>query len=186
MTSQSLSTLGPRELTAAAGRSEIAVSTPATMPLPRIGGPISATLVRWGARRQVKTYHALTEATQAKTQYVHATTNLTQAVIEGARVHAELRELHLTLEYDATMRRLISERDIAMIEREVAEARYGRDATRDEIAELRAKQRKKTAAREKPALNALVKAKQELEALGRDTTAIDDALNAMEQNGSGE
>jgi len=68
------------------------------------------------------------------------------------------------------------DRDLAVGQRETAEARYGLDATRDEIADMRAKQRKKTVVKEKAALSALTKAKIELEALGRDTGSIDAAM----------
>ena len=41
-------------------------------------------------------------------------------------------------------------------------------------------------AKEKVALNALVKAKQELEAIGRDTGALDDAMSGLAHtNGAG-
>ena len=80
------------------------------------------------------------------------------------------------LEHDAQMRQAMRDRDLAMAQRETAEARYGLDATRDEIANLRAKQYKKTAVKEKAAMAALTKAKIELEALGRDTGSIDAAM----------
>ena len=94
---------------------------------------------------------------------------------------AELKELPLVLDHDAQVRQLRRDGDLADDQRVRAEKCYGRDATLDEIAGLRAKLRKKTVAKEKVALNALAKAKLELEALGRDTGAIDDAMAGLAQ-----
>jgi hypothetical protein len=176
MTIKSLSIVPSRELAAAAGRSEIAVSTPANMPLVRIGGPINATLTRWQAERETKTYRALAESTRAQTEFVNTRADLARSFLATARAVSELRELPVILEHDAQVRQALRERELAGAQREAAEARYGLDATRDEIAELRTKQRKKVVAKEQVALNALVKAKVELEALGRDTGAIDNAM----------
>ncbi len=176
MTTRSLNIVPSRELAAAAGRTEIAVSTPATMPMVRIGGPINATLMRWQAEREVKTYRALSESTRAQTDFVNARADLARSFLATARAVSELRELPVILEHDAQVRQALRDRDLAVVQREAAEARYGLDATRDEITELRAKQRKKIAVKEQSALNALVKAKVELEALGRDTADIDNAM----------
>jgi hypothetical protein len=165
-----------REAAVAAGRTEIAVSTPANMPMVRIGGPVNATLTRWQAEREARTYRALTESTRAQTDFVNARGDLARSFLATARAVSELRELPLILEHDAQLRQAFRDRDLATVQREAAEARYGLDATRDEIAGLRAKQRKKEVAKEKVALAALTKAKVELEALGRDTTAIDNAM----------
>jgi hypothetical protein len=176
MTTRSLDIVPSREAAVAAGRTEIAVSTPATMPLVRVGGPINATLMRWQAEREAKTYRALSESTRAQSDFVNARADLARSFLATARAVSELRELPLVLEHDAQVRQAMRDRDLAVVQREAAEARYGLDATRDEIAELRAKQRKKVAAKEKVALSALTKAKVELEALGRDTGAIDSAM----------
>jgi hypothetical protein len=176
MTIKSINIVPSRELAAAAGRTEIAVSTPANMPLVRIGGPINATLTRWQAERESKTYRALSESTRAQTDFVNARADLARSFLATARAVSELRELPVTLEHDAQMRQALRDRDLATVQREAAEARYGLDATRNEITELRAKQRKKIAGKEQSALRALTKAKIELEALGRDTTEIDQAM----------
>lgn len=165
-----------REAAAAAGRTDIAVSTPANMPVVRVGGPVSATLMRWQAQREAKTYRALTESTRAQTDFVNARADLARSFLATARAISELRELPIILEHDAQVRQALRDRDLSGVLREAEEGRYGLDATRDEIAELRAKQRKKSAAREQQAMSALSKAKTELEALGRDTTAIDEAM----------
>ncbi len=170
---KSLSILPNRELAAAAGRTQIAVSTPATMPTVRIGGPVNATLRRWQAAREAKTYRRMAEAERAQTEFVNARADLARSLVTTSRAVSELRELPSILEHDAQVRQAIRERELANLEREADEAKYGRDATRDEIFGLRAKQRKKVAAREQAVLNALAKAKVELEALGRDTDAID-------------
>jgi hypothetical protein len=165
-----------REAAAAAGRTDIAVSTPANMPVVRIGGPIDGVLKRWQANREAATYRALAEATRAQTDYVHARGDLARSFHGTARIVAELRELPVVLEHDYQVRQALRDRDLAIVQREADEARYGRDSTRDEIAVLRTKQRKKTAAKEQLAIAALNKAKVELEALGRDTGSIDAAL----------
>jgi hypothetical protein len=166
----------PREAAAASGRTDIAVSTPANMPVVRIGGPVNATLMRWQAQREAKTYRALAESTRAQTDFVNARGDLARSFLATARAVSELRELPVILEHDAQMRQAMRDRDLAVAQRETAEARYGLDATRDEIADMRAKQRKKTVVKEKAALSALTKAKIELEALGRDTGSIDAAM----------
>jgi hypothetical protein len=176
MTTKALDILPAREAAVAAGRTEIAVSTPANMPMVRIGGPINATLLRWQAERETKTYGALAESARAQSEFVNARADLGRSMLATARVISELRELPLILEHDAQVRQAMRDRDLATVLREAAEARYGLDATRDEIATLRAKQRKKEVAKEKAALTALTKAKVELEALGRDTAAIDNAM----------
>ena len=172
--------LPAREAAAAAGRTEIAISTPASMPLVRIGGPVAATLKRWSAEREAKTYRALTESTRSQTEFVTARADLARAYLWTSRAIAELRELPQILDHDAQMRQAIRDRDLSNVEREADEARYGRDATRAEIGELRTKQRKKDAAKEQAAFNALIRAKTELEALGRDTSAIDSAMAGID------
>lgn len=177
MSIKSLPTILPsREVAAASGRTDIALPPAANMPVVRIGGPVNATLMRWQAQREAKTYRALAESTRAQTDFVNARADLSRSFHATARAVSELRELPVILEHDAQMRQAVRDRELAVLQRETAEARYGRDATLDEIADLRAKQRKKTTAKEKSALSALNKAKVELEALGRDTASIDAAL----------
>jgi hypothetical protein len=173
---KSLTIVHNRELAAAAGRTEIAVSTPATMPTVRIGGPVNATLRRWQAEREAKTYRKMAEAERAQTEFVNARADLAHSLVATSRAVSELRELPVILEHDAQLRQAIRNRELADLQRVADEAMYGRDATRDEIAGLRAKQHKKTAAREQAARNALAKVKVELEALGRDTSPIDALL----------
>jgi len=176
MTKRIINIVPARETAAAAGRTDIAVSTPASMPVVRVGGPVSARLMRWQGLREAKTYRALAESTRAQTDFVNARADLARSFEATARAISELRELPIILEHDAQMRQAMRERDLAGVLRETEEARYGLDATRDEIAALRAKQRKKSDAREKAAMSALNKAKVELEALGRDTGSIDAAM----------
>jgi|SRR5579863_8258217 len=174
MTIKSLPTIVPaREVAAASGRTDIALPPAANMPVVRIGGPINATLIRWQAQREAKTYRSLTESTRAQTAFVDARADLARSFLATARAVSELRELPVVLEHDAHMRQAMRERDLATVQRETAEARYGLDATRDEIATMRAKQRKKIRPKEQAALAALTKARVELEALGRDTGSID-------------
>ncbi|HTV27703.1 MAG TPA: hypothetical protein VMF32_07960 [Xanthobacteraceae bacterium] len=139
--------------------------------------------MRWQALREAKTYRALAESTRAQTDFVNARADLARSFQATARAVSELRELPIILEHDAQIRQAMRERDLATVLRETEEARYGLDATRDEINALRAKQRKKTAAKEQAALSALTKAKIELEALGRDTGSIDAAMAQV--NGAG-
>jgi hypothetical protein len=74
------------------------------------------------------------------------------------------------------MRQAMRDRDLAMVQRETAEAQYGRDETCDQIAATRAKWRKKTQVKERAVLSALTRAKIELEALGGETGSIDAAI----------
>lgn len=179
--SKSLSIVAPRELAAATGRTEVAVSTSSTLPTIKIGGPINATLRRWQANREAKTFRSMAERERAHTDFVNARGDCARSLIATSRVVSELRELPLILEHDAQVRQAIRERELANAQRETDEAQYGRDATRDEIAGLRAKQRKKTAAREQAVLNALGKVKIELEALGRETEAIDSVMATVSE-----
>lgn len=186
MNRKSIDIIPPRELSTAAGRTQLSVPVPAITPLVRVGGPVNALLMRWSAQREAKTYRAMAESTRVQTDYVVARGELARSLLNTARVVAELKELPDVLEHDAQMRQLRRDAELATVQREAAEARYGRDATLEEIATLRIKQRKKTAAKEQVAFNALVKAKQELEALGRDTAAIDDAMAGIgHTNGAG-
>jgi hypothetical protein len=138
--------------------------------------------MRWRAQRGAKTYRALTESTRAQTDFVNARGDLARSLLATARVVSELRELPLVLEHDAEVRQLRRDGELATAQREAAEARYGLDATRDEIADLRTKRRKKVSGNEKAARNALVTAKLNLEAAGHDTTAIDDAMARLGPN----
>jgi hypothetical protein len=177
MTKKTLNNIVPvRDGALTTSRTDIALSTPANMPVVHIGGPARATLMRWQAGREAKTYRALAESTRAQTDFVNARADLARSFLATGRAIAELRELPVILEHDARMRQAVRDRDLAGVQREAEEARYGLDATRDEIQTLRAKQRKKTAAKEQAATAALHKAKVELEALGRDTAGIDAAL----------
>lgn len=186
MTGKALTNVPQRELSVAAGRSPLSISTPSVQPLPPVGGPINGTLMRWRARREASTYRAMAESTRAQTELVNTRADLARSLVATARAIAEYNEVPQILSHDAHVRQLRREAELATVQREADEARYGRDATRDEIATLRAKQHKKNAAKEKVALNALVKAKQELEALGRDTGAIDDAMAGIgHTNGAG-
>jgi hypothetical protein len=179
MTLKSIQVLPPREVLAAAGRTEIAISTAAIPPVIKVGGPVNATLMRWQAERESKTYRAMAESTRAQTDFVNARADLARSMTATAGAISELRELPVILDHDAEIRQANRDRELANADRETAEARYGLDSTRDEIAVLRAKQRKKIAPQEKSAIGALSKAKTELEALGRDTAAIDQALNDL-------
>ncbi|MCC6947014.1 MAG: hypothetical protein IT539_04525 [Bradyrhizobiaceae bacterium] len=179
MTTKALNIVPLREAAVASGRNEIAISTPANMPAVRVGGPVNATLMRWQAQREVKTYRAMAESARAQSDFVIARGDLARSLLSTARVVSELRELPLILEHDAHVRQAMRDRELANVQREADEARYGRDATRDEIAELRTRQRRKAIELEQPALDALVKAKTELEALGRDTAPLDELLTGM-------
>ena len=175
-----------RELAAAAGRMPLAITTPHIQPLVRVGGPINGLLMRWQGKREAKTYRAMAESVRSQTEFVNARAELSRTLVSASRDIAQLRELPLVLEHDSRVRELRRQAEMANAQRETAEARYGLDATLEEIAGLRAKQRKKATAREKPALNALVKAKHELEAVGRDTSDIDEVIAKMTQlNGAG-
>ena len=174
-----LSNIVPSRELAAASRNQIAIATPATMPIVRVGGPIGACFTRWHANRESTTYRALAESARAQSDFVNARSDLARSYLTAARAISELRELPDILEHDAKVRQALRDRELDTVEREAAEARYGFDATRDEINELRAKQRKRVSGKEHSALRALTKAKIELEALGRDTTEIEQAMTGI-------
>jgi hypothetical protein len=90
---------------------------------------------------------------------------------------AELPEI---CESDTQVRRLQRERDYINARREVEEARYGLYATQDEVDKLR-RPRLKKAAPNGVAIDALMKAKIDMEALSEDTTELDQALITLQR-----
>jgi hypothetical protein len=183
MTRKPLNNIVPaRETAATAGRSDIAVSTPANMPVVRVGGPVSATLMRWQALREAKTYRALAESTRAQTDFVNARADLARSFLATARAVSELRELPLVLEHDAHIRHVLRERDLLDARRELEEARYGLIATSGEVEKLRRPLQKKAAVSRSAAIDALMRAKVDKEALGEDTAGLDETLELLRRS----
>ena len=158
-------------------RTKLAISTP--MPLVPSAGTFNPPTTTWGARINTRYYKALTDTTNAQSGYLRARAELAQSYIATIRAVNEVSELPEMCENDTQVRRLLRERDHVNARRELEEARYGFYATQDEVDKLR-KPRIKKALRNVAAINALMKAKIDMEALGEDTTEIDQTLVVLQ------
>ena len=144
-----------------------------------IPGPFNLPATTWGAKRQARHLTALAEATNAHSNFLRARVDLAKSFIAAARAINEVGELPEICESDTQIRRMQRERDYVNARREREEARYGLYATQDEVDKLR-RPRIKKASRNGVAINALMKSKIDMEALGEDTTEIDRTLVALQ------
>ena len=142
--------------------------------------PLTTPMTIWGARRQARYYGALTQATNAHSTYLQARAELAKSFIAAVRAANEVAELPEICESDTQVRRLQRERDYINARREVEEARYGLYATQDEVDKLR-RPRLKKAAHNGVAIDALMKTKIDMEALGEDTTELDNTLVILQR-----
>jgi hypothetical protein len=146
-----------------------------------VPAPFRTPATTWGAKRTAKYFDALTAATNAQSGYLRSRAELAKSFVAAARAANEVAELPEICEADTQVRRLHRERDFLNARTEVEQARYGFYATQDEVDKLR-RPRIKKAARNGVAINALMKSKIDMEALGEDTTEIDRTLVALQQD----
>jgi hypothetical protein len=156
----------------------VMVATPPQMVT--VPAPLSTPVTIWGAKRQARYYGALTEMTNAHSGYLRSRAELAKSFVAAARAANEVAELPEICESDTQIRRLQRERDYINARREVEEARFGLYATQDEVDKLR-KPRLKKAANTGVAVNALMKTKIDMEALGEDTAEIDQTLAFLQR-----
>ena len=167
-----------RTLNAPTRTNMVAVSTPSQ--LVTVPGPFNIPATVWGAKRQARIFRALTDATNAHSGYLLARAELAKSFVAAVRAVNEVAELPEICESDTQIRRVQRARDYVNARRELEEARYGLYATQDEVNKLR-KPRLKKAARNGAAIDALMKAKVDMEALGEDTTELDQSLMALQR-----
>ena len=149
----------------------------ATVPM-----PVETPRTRWGLRRQARYYQGLTEMTNARTGYFLARAENAKAFVAAARAAHEVAELPEICENDTEVRRLRRERDVLDARRELEEARYGLLATSGEVEKLRRPLVKKASASRTAAIDALMRAKVDKEALGEDTAGLDETLELLQRS----
>lgn len=157
----------------------LAVATPPQMV--SVPVPPSTPVTIWGAKYQTRYYEALTGMTNAHSGYLRARAELAKSFVAATRAANEVSELPEICETDTEVRRALRERDILHARREVEEARYGLIATLGEVDRVRRPLRKKALASNGAAIDALMKAKVDREALGEDTSELDTTLALLQR-----
>ncbi|HEY1474008.1 MAG TPA: hypothetical protein VGF53_07995 [Pseudolabrys sp.] len=149
-----------------------------TMTVP---APLTTPVTIWGTKRQARYHRALTDMTNAQTEYVRARTELAKSFVGAVRAANEVAELPEICQSDTQIRRLQRERDYVNARREVEEARYGLLATQDEVDKLRKPRMKQIAGKNTAAIDALMKTKVDMEALGEDTSELEQTLVTLQR-----
>jgi hypothetical protein len=162
-----------RSLTVPTRGNAVMVATPPQMVT--VPAPLSTPVTIWGAKRQARYYGVLTDMTNAHSGYLRSRAELAKSFVAAARAANEVGELPEICETDTQIRRLQRERDYVNARRELEEARWGLYSTQDEVDKLR-RPRLKKAAHNGLAIDALMKAKIDMEALGEDTSELDQTL----------
>ena len=168
-----------RALTLPPSGNAMTVATPPQMAT--VPAPMATPSTLWGARRQTRYYEALTAVTNAQTGYLRARAELAKSFVAATRAANEVGDLPEICESDSQIRRLQRERDFANARRELEEARYGLYATQDEVDKLRKPRMKKIAGNNLAAIDALMKTKVDMEALGEDTSELDRTLMLLQR-----
>ncbi len=169
----------PRRSLEVARGGNVTVATPPQMMTAPV--PLAAPVTGWGAKRHTKYYEALTGMTNAHSGYLLARAELAKSFVAAARAAQEVAELPEICENDAEVRRLRRERDYLEARREVEEARFGLVSTQIEVDKLRRPLQKKAAVSSRAAVDALMKAKVDKEALGEDTSELDLTLAMLQR-----
>ena len=152
-----------------------AITMPTLANMLMVPQPCVTPKTTWGAKRQTNYYNALTALENSKSGYLRAYVEATKSSIALVRVLNEVAELPEICQNDTRIRQTQRERDYLNARRELEEARYGVLATQDEVTKLR--QPKLERSKGHPAaIEALMKAKIDREALGEDTSDLDQTL----------
>lgn len=170
--------MAPQSLSLPPRNNALTVVTPPQMAT--VPAPLATPVTIWGAKRQARYYNALTGVANAQSGYLRARAELAKSFVAAARAANEVAELPEICDNDTQIRRLQRERDYVNARRELEEARYGLLATQDEVDKLRTPRLKK-AAHNGVAIDALMKAKIDMEALGEDTTELDQTLITLQR-----
>ncbi len=160
----------------------LAVAMPhqmATVPAPV---PFRTPATSWGAKRLANYHCALTDMTNAQSGYLRARAELSKSFVAAARAANEVAELPEICESDTQIRRINRERDFLNARTEVEQARYGLYATQNEVDKLRKPRIKKALRTNAAAIDALMKAKIDMEALGEDTRGLDETLHILQHS----
>ena len=156
---------------------------PVPMPQDRINLPTPATLGKprtiWGTLRAAKYHRALTDLTKAENGHLRARVEMAKSLVAAARVASEIAELTEICDTDLKIRRLNRERDFLAARTELEQARYGLYATQDEVDKLREPRVKKAPHKNAAAIDALMRTKIDMEALGEDTGGLEDTLAVL-------
>ncbi len=151
----------------------------ASVPAP---APFNTPVTTWGARRAAKYQRALTELTNAQSGYLRARAEMAKSFVAAARAANEVAELPEICQSDTEIRRLNRERDFLAARTELEQARYGLYATQDEVNKLRKPRLKKAQGNNAAAIDALMRTKVDMEALGEDTRGIDETLALLKNS----
>jgi hypothetical protein len=163
----------------------VAPSNAATVPTPQhmatVPAPLSVPSTTWGAKRQTRYYRAMQDLSDAQSGYLRSRAELAKSFVAAARAANEVAELPEICANDTQVRELKRERDYLDARREVEEARYGLLATMNEVDKMRKPRMKKVAGKNAAAIDALMKSKVDMEAVGEDTTDIDRTLSMLQE-----
>ncbi len=145
-----------------------------------VPAPFRTPATTFGAKRLTKYFDALTAATNSQSGYLRARAEAAKSFVAAARGANEVAELPEICQADTEVRRLHRERDFLIARTEVEQARYGFYATQNEVDKLRRPRIKKALGNNSAAINALMKTKVDMEALGEDTTELDRTLAILQ------
>jgi hypothetical protein len=159
-------------------------SLPVPMPQAKVSIPAPAPFEKprtiWGVMRAAKYQRSLTDLTKAENGHLRARVELAKSLVAAARVAREMAELSEICEDDMEIRRLNRERDFLAARTELEQARYGLYTTQNEVNKLREPRVKKAQRNNAAAIDALIRTKVDMEALGEDTGALDDTLAVLQ------
>jgi hypothetical protein len=173
---------GYRNAAATPRPNAMAIPMPPQMTSVPAPAPFNTPLTTWGAKRAAKYHRALTDLTNAQSGYLRSRAELAKSFVAATRAANEVAELPEICQSDTEIRRAYRERDYIAARTEVEQARYGLYATQDEVDKLRKPRIKK--ANNTAAIEALMRTKVDMEALGEDTRGLDETLHILQmQNG---
>lgn len=135
----------------------------------------------WGLQRQTKYLNEQRNLTDAYSAFLRSYAEAAKSYIAAARAATEVAELPEICASDTQVRRLQRERDFVRARRELEEERYALIGVQGEVDKLRRPMVERAAATNAAAIDALLKAKVNLEALGEDTTEIDQTIAALQK-----
>jgi hypothetical protein len=160
----------------------LAVPMPQQMVSVPAPAPFNTPVTVWGAKRAAKYHRALTDMTDAQSGYLRARAEMAKSFVAATRAANEVAELPEICQSDTEIRRLNRERDFLNARTELEQARYGLYATQDEVDKLRKPRIKKALRNNAAAIDALMRTKVDMEALGEDTRGLDETLYILQHS----
>jgi hypothetical protein len=154
------------------------------MPRPMVSVPavFNTPVTVWGAKRAATYHRALTDLTNAQSELLRARTEMSKSFVAATRAANEVAELPEICQSDTEIRRLNRERDFVTARTELEQARYGLYATQDEVDKLRKPRLTKALGNNAAAIDALMRTKVDMEALGEDTRGLDETLYILQNS----